>query len=185
MARLLKPKEKPPPAANTLPVSAKENSRESLGAAGWRVDGRALWREGGEGWGLPHQSRPRPGMLSRFQFVLPVGLFLTRKLFFLHLLTGVLWENESEGNRQARRASARGLVGMEQNGTHRKCDSDLVAEPERLGPHNMLFLFRHQTVHGLENKDGRRARWKLCLSGTGGSPPAQRESSRHGFGLLM
>lgn len=46
-------------------------------------------------------SRPRPGMLSRFQFVLPVGLFLTRKLFFLHLLTGVLWENESEGNRQA------------------------------------------------------------------------------------
>lgn len=75
----------------------KRNSRESLGVAGWSAGGRA-WCGGRGRWGgLPQPARPLPGMLSRFQFVLPVGLFLTRKLFSppAH---GCVVGDESEGN---------------------------------------------------------------------------------------
>lgn len=140
--------------------------------------------EGGGAAATSPSARPPPGMLSRFQFVLPVGLFLTRKLFFSTCSRVCCGRRERGEHRQARRALLVDWWACS-NGTHRKCDSDLVAEPERLGPHNLLFLFRHQTVDELENTDGRCARWKLCLSGTGGSPPAQKESSRHGFGLLV
>lgn len=63
MARQLKQKKTPLPPPTRFPFPQKETARESLGAAGWRVDRRALWREGGggkRGWGLPQPVPPAP-----------------------------------------------------------------------------------------------------------------------------
>lgn len=76
---------------------------------------------------------------------------------------------------------------MDQCNPQQKCDSDLVAEPERLGPHNMLFLFRHQTVHGLGDADGtvRTLETMFVRDLLGGSPPAQEEQAMGRVGLLV
>lgn len=138
---------------------------------------RAGGRAGGRG-GAAAKSLTSPPPRD----VLPVSIFrwfvLTRESF--PLLPGVVGERKRE--KQEHPATARGSGPLDGSCNPQKCDSDLVAEPERLGPHNMLFSFRHQTA--VLRTETVRTLEELCVC-EGGSPPAQETAGLGSWLLVM